>query len=105
MASIISFHWKILIPVLRAPLSLSFTPFWLKSNKDFVKVFENWMDQTLARYNDVYFVTNYQALLWMTNPVSNGNIGTFEEWKDKCTVLSRRQIYFTSNEIFFEKKN
>ena len=71
----------------RAPLSLSFTPFWLKSNKDFIKVFENWMDQTLARYNDVYFVSNYQALLWMTNPVGTSNLGGFEEWKDKCKVL------------------
>ena len=48
--------------------------------------FENWMDQTLARYKDVYFVTNFQALLWMTNPVSNVNIPTFEEWKDSCKV-------------------
>ena len=45
------------------------------------------MDQTLARYNDVYFVTNYQALLWMTNPVGASNLGGFEEWKDKCKVL------------------
>ena len=71
----------------RAPLSLSFTPFWLKSNKDFIKVFEDWMDQTLVRYNDVYFVTNYQALLWMTNPVGTSNLNGFEEWKDKCKVL------------------
>merc|ERR1712032_1208336 len=60
--------------------------FWLKSNKDFIKVFENWMDQTLVRYNDVYFVTNYQALLWMTNPVGTSNLNGFEEWKDKCKV-------------------
>ena len=77
----------------RAPLSLSFTPFWLKSNKDFIKVFENWMDQTLARYNDVYFVTNYQALLWMTNPVGNSNLASFEEWKDKCKVLIFPDIF------------
>ena len=50
-------------------------------------MFENWMDQTLARYNDVYFVSNYQALLWMTNPVGTSNLGGFEEWKDKCKVL------------------
>ena len=72
----------------RAPLSLSFTPFWLNSNKGFLEVFENWMDQTLARYNNVYFVTNFQTLLWMTNPTTSVNIGTFEEWKDKCKVRS-----------------
>ena len=71
----------------RAPLSLSFTPFWLNTNKGFIEEFEQWMDRTLARYKDVYFVTNYQALLWMTGPVSSVNIATFEEWKgDKCQV-------------------
>jgi len=70
----------------RAPLSFSFAPFWLKSNKGFVKVFEDWMDQTLARYNNVYFVTNYQSLLWITNPTRNQNIPTFEDWKKNCKV-------------------
>ena len=51
------------------------------------------MDQTLARYNDVYFVTNYQALLWMTNPVGNSNLGGFEEWKDKCKVLKILDVF------------
>jgi len=70
----------------RAPLSLSFNPFWLYSNKGFIEVFENWMDSVLARYKDVFFVTNYQALLWITNPTNVNNLGVFEEWKDKCKV-------------------
>ena len=72
----------------RAPLSFSFAPFWLKSNKGFVKVFEDWMDQTLARYNNVYFVTNYQSLLWITNPTRNQNIPTFEDSTKLCSLCS-----------------
>ena len=79
----------------RAPLSLSFTPFWLYSNKGFIEVFENWMDSVLARYKDVFFVTNYQALLWITNPTNVNNIGVFEEWKDKCKVKNTPlDVYF-----------
>ena len=44
------------------------------------------MDSVLARYKDVFFVTNYQALLWITNPTNVNNLGVFEEWKDKCKV-------------------
>ena len=69
-------------------LSLSFNPFWLYSNKGFIEVFENWMDSVLARNKNVFFVTNYQALLWITNPTDVNNIPAFEEWKDKCKVWS-----------------
>ena len=63
----------------RAPLSLSFNPFWLYSNKGFIEVFENWMDSVLARNKNVFFVTNYQALLWITNPTNVNNLGVFDE--------------------------
>jgi len=70
----------------RAPLSLAFNPFWLSSNKGFVEVFQTWMDKILSQYKDVYFVTPFQTILWMTNPTSNVNMQGFEEWRDKCTV-------------------
>ena len=76
----------------RAPLSLSFNPFWLYSNKGFIEVFENWMDSVLARNKNVFFVTNYQALLWITNPTDVNNIPAFEEWKDKCKVEPRPSV-------------
>ena len=44
------------------------------------------MDSVLARNKNVFFVTNYQALLWITNPTDVNNIPAFEEWKDKCKV-------------------
>jgi|ERR1740124_172302 len=70
----------------KAPLSLSFNPFWLTSNKGFVEVFENWMDKILAEYNDVYFVNTFQAVLWITEPTSTVNLASFEPWKEKCTI-------------------
>ena len=44
------------------------------------------MDRVLARNKDVFFVSHYQALLWITNPTDVNNIPAFEEWKDKCKV-------------------
>merc|ERR1712025_1408571 len=41
----------------RAPLSLSFDPAWLISNKGFTDVLDDWMSHILNTYSDVYFVT------------------------------------------------
>lgn len=53
----------------KAPLSLSFDPSWLISNKGFADVIDDWMDYVLATYNDVYFVTELQVCrilyLWL----------------------------------------
>jgi hypothetical protein len=45
----------------KAPLSLSFDPAWLISNKGFDDTFSQWMGHVLATYNDVYFVTELQV--------------------------------------------
>jgi len=70
----------------KAPLSLSFNPSWLVQNPDFVGVITEWMDSVLASHQDVYFITQYQLLLWMTNPVSSSQMGGAAEFKDKCQV-------------------
>ena len=46
----------------KAPLSLSFDPSWLISNKGFDNVLEDWMDEVLANYPDVYFVTELMVI-------------------------------------------
>jgi hypothetical protein len=46
----------------KAPLSLSFDPAWLISNKGFDDTFSQWMSHVLSTYNDVYFVTELQVL-------------------------------------------
>merc|ERR1712115_625926 len=52
----------------RAPLSLSFDASWLKINKGFLDVLDEWMDHVLLTFNDVYFVTEVQVIQWMQNP-------------------------------------
>lgn len=69
----------------RAPLSLSFDAAWLQSNPSFVKVIGKWIEETLVEKNDVYFVTNVQAIQWMQNPVSVNAIRDFQEWKTTCS--------------------
>jgi len=73
----------------RAPLSLSFDPSWLISNKGFTEVLDDWMTFTAATYNDVYFVTELQVIQWMQNPTGTVSLRDFEEWKDKCAVKVR----------------
>jgi len=70
----------------KAPLSLSFDPAWLISNKGFDDTFSQWMSHVLATYNDVYFVTELQVIQWMQNPTGAQALRDFQEWKDKCAV-------------------
>jgi len=70
----------------RAPLSLSFDASWLKINKGFLDVLDEWMDHVLLTFNDVYFVTEVQVIQWMQNPTSTQGLRDFQEWKEKCLV-------------------
>jgi len=70
----------------KAPISLSFDPSWLISNKGFTEVLDGWMDHILTTYNDVYFVTELQVMQWMQNPTGTQALRDFQEWKEKCSV-------------------
>jgi hypothetical protein len=70
----------------RAPLSLSFDPSWLISNKGFDDVLSEWMTFILTTYSDVYFTTEIQVIQWMQNPTGTQSLRDFAEWKDKCQV-------------------
>jgi len=70
----------------RAPLSLSFDPSWLETNKGFDDALNDWIDHVLETYNDVYFVTELQVIQWMQNPTGTQSLRDFQEWKDKCAV-------------------
>jgi len=70
----------------RAPLSLSFDPAWLISNKGFADVLDDWMSHILNTYSDVYFVTELQVIQWMQSPISTQSLRDFAEWKEKCAV-------------------
>jgi len=70
----------------KAPLSLSFDPSWLISNKGFDNILKDWMDSVLLTYSDVYFVTELQVIQWMQNPTGTSSLRDFSDWKDKCVV-------------------
>jgi len=70
----------------KAPLSLSFDPSWLISNKGFDEVLDAWMEEVLTTYNDAYFVTGLQVIEWMHNPTGTQSLRDFQEWKRKCAV-------------------
>jgi hypothetical protein len=70
----------------KAPLSLSLNPSWLIQNPDFVQVIADWMDSVLATNQDVYFVTEFQLLVWMMNPTVSSQMQTAPDFKDKCLV-------------------
>ena len=52
------------------------------------------MDTVLGN-KDVWFVTNWQAVEWMRNPVTNGEISSFDFWG--CWKQSRNREMFCAN--------
>jgi hypothetical protein len=52
----------------RAPFGIYLHPPWLNQANNGA-VLKAWIEQTLNTYDDVFFVTNYEVLEWMRNPV------------------------------------
>ncbi|GAX16307.1 hypothetical protein FisN_35Hh006 [Fistulifera solaris] len=50
----------------RAPFGLFFHASWLVANGD---AFATWIQSIMDNYDDVFFVTSYEILQWMKNPV------------------------------------
>ena len=44
-----------------------------------------WVDETLSKHNDVYFVTMTQVIQWMQNPTTTNEVRNFQPWKEKCS--------------------
>jgi hypothetical protein len=65
----------------RAPISLSFDPAWLISNKGFDDELASWMGHILTTYTDAYFVTETQVLNWIQSPTSTQGLRDFAAWK------------------------
>jgi hypothetical protein len=70
----------------RAPLSLSFDASWLKGNRGFTLELSEFIEETLANHNDVYFVTELQVLQWMQTPTDLAGLRDFAQWKESCDV-------------------
>merc|ERR1712200_82590 len=52
----------------------------------FDNVLEDWMDEVLANYPDVYFVTELMVIQWMQKPTGTSALRDFADWKEKCLV-------------------
>jgi hypothetical protein len=50
----------------RAPIGIFLHAGWLQING---AVLKSWIESTLVQYSDVHFVTNYELIEWMRNPV------------------------------------
>jgi len=70
----------------RAPMGLYFHSAFVNNNLDVRKAFEDWLDNILATYDDVYFVTMTDVLYWMQDTVPVSSIANFGPWKEKCLV-------------------
>jgi len=68
----------------KAPFGLHFQASFLK-DKEKRRALTKFIDQ-ITKKNDVYFVTMLQVIQWMQNPTEVSNLGTFQEWKEKCDV-------------------
>jgi hypothetical protein len=53
----------------RAPMGISFHTGWLAQNNFVLK---KWIDKVQAVHNDVHFITTYELIEWMRNPVGKG---------------------------------
>lgn len=81
----------------RAPLGLFFHSAFLKNDPEILDIFLYWLDETLATYSDVYFLTMTQALLWIQDPQPISNINNYEAWKEACLPVGSPSCPGTAN--------
>ena len=60
----------------RSPLGIFLHPGWLQANGE---NFKNWIESILDAHDDVYFVTSYELIEWMRNPVPK------DEYQPDCS--------------------
>ena len=53
-----------------------------------LEILIKWIDDILAKHDDVYFVTMIDVIRWIQNPSKLETVKDFEPWKDKCTDFS-----------------
>merc|ERR1712106_92712 len=81
----------------RAPLGLFFHSAFLKNDPEVLDAFLFWMDEVIAKYNDVYFVTMTQVIQWMQDARNVNEMVNYEPWKDKCVVKGKPFCYGGNN--------
>jgi len=81
----------------RAPMGLFFHSAFVKNNGEVLDALTQWIDEILATYPDVYFVTMTEVLYWMQEVVTVQNINNFQLWKEKCIATSEPACAGTAN--------
>jgi len=82
----------------RAPLGLYMHAAWLTRSPEMFDVLEYWIDEILATYNDVYFVSMNDVLKWMQQPVNLRDALKYQSWRERCTALDTEDTCLVSNE-------
>jgi len=77
----------------RAPLGLHFHSTWFK-NEEYLEAFFKFMD-FIEKFQDVYFVTNHQAIQWMRTPVPNSEVANFAPWQCKPRKFETNEVTCT----------
>lgn len=68
----------------RAPFGLYFHTIWFKEKRNF-RALMRFIDEMIKK-QDVWFVTNYQAIEWMRTPTQLSQINNFDPWKCKREI-------------------
>merc|ERR1719402_475435 len=71
----------------RAPMGVFLHAAWLKKSPEMNDALQFWMEEILATYDDVYFVTMSQALSWMQEPVRSDGARNFPSWTRRCNAV------------------
>eukprot|EP00088_Acartia_fossae_P059412 TRINITY_DN704_c0_g1_i1.p1 TRINITY_DN704_c0_g1~~TRINITY_DN704_c0_g1_i1.p1 ORF type:complete len:548 (-),score=92.20 TRINITY_DN704_c0_g1_i1:115-1758(-) len=82
----------------RAPMGLYMHAAWLTRSPEMLDALEFWIDEILATYNDVFFVTMNDVLKWMQQPVKVRESLKFPGWRERCTSLDIEDTCEDSNE-------
>lgn len=81
----------------RAPMGLFLHSAFLKNQPELLDAFLYWIDETLATYDHVYFLTMTQVIQWMQDPRPIDQLVNYENWKEKCQVQGQPFCYGGTN--------
>jgi len=71
----------------RAPLNIYLHAAWFNHNPDMLDAFLYWLDEILADYSDVYFLTYTQVLEWIQSPVKSTQVSrNLPGWQNQCSA-------------------
>jgi len=86
----------------RAPLGLYMHAAWLSRSPEMLDALEFWIDEILATYSNVYFVSMHDVLKWMQQPVPVRDIAKFPGWRERCTALDTEDACLESTDCVLQ---